>query len=333
MLRRTTRRTFSVLLLAAAATAAGVTPIVISTLVYEPLTDVRDLVANILKFTEPSTTLVLHLNARQHYRNADLAVLRAMGGDKATSRVLVNPERLAVTWGDGQCQAFLSSANHYARVRPPRSGVDPIVVWLDSNMMFFRPCVERYLRRAQCTSYDRPMNKVPWKAGPESARKFLTRNGSSPVVIADHEGSFFPLSLLLEIKGGLTTRGGAMPRFARWAENLIFSTYSLGNPNCTGARITRWIKTKSGYRKHKEVLVNPRENEFAYKRVPRTLEIEKGCLGTEIDGLRHDWSQNINRNGSAAACRFFVEPPGRTCGESKVPSPNKKQRGLSVWKS
>lgn len=333
MLRRTTRRTFSVLLLAAAATAAGVTPIVISTLVYEPLTDVRDLVANILKFTEPSTTLVLHLNARQHYRNADLAVLRAMGGDNATSRVLVNPERLAVTWGDGQCQAFLSSANHYARVRPPRSGVDPIVVWLDSNMMFFRPCVERYLRRAQCTSYDRPMNKVPWKAGPESARKFLTRNGSSPVVIADHEGSFFPLSLLLEIKGGLTTRGGAMPRFARWAENLIFSTYSLGNPNCTGARITRWIKTKSGYRKHKEVLVNPRENEFAYKRVPRTLEIEKGCLGTEIDGLRHDWSQNINRNGSAAACRFFVEPPGRTCGESKVPSPNKKQRGLSVWKS
>ena len=333
MLRRTTRRTFSVLLLAAAATAAGVTPIVISTLVYEPLTDVRDLVANIWKFTEPSTTLVLHLNARQHYRNADLAVLRAMGGDNATSRVLVNPERLAVTWGDGQCQAFLSSANHYARVRPPRSGVDPIVVWLDSNMMFFRPCVERYLRRAQCTSYDRPMNKVPWKAGPESARKFLTRNGSSPVVIADHEGSFFPLSLLLEIKGGLTTRGGAMPRFARWAENLIFSTYSLGNPNCTGARITRWIKTKSGYRKHKEVLVNPRENEFAYKRVPRTLEIEKGCLGTEIDGLRHDWSQNINRNGSAAARRFFVEPPGRTCGESKVPSPNKKQRGLSVWKS
>lgn len=316
MLLRTKRKTSSVLLLAAA-TAAGGTPIALSTLVFEPLADVRDLVTNILKFTEPSTTLVLHLNARQHYREADLAVLRAMGGGNATSRVLVNPERLAVTWGDGQCQAFLSNANHYARMRPPRDGVDPIVVWLDSNMMFFRPCVERYLRRARCTRYDRPKNEVPWKAGPNSARKFLTRNGSSPVVMADHEGSFFPLSMLLEMKGGLTTRGGAMPRFARWAENLIFSTYSLGNPNCTGARITRWSKTKSGYRKHKEVLVNPRENEFAYKRVPRTLEIEKGFLGTEVDGLRRAWSRNINRNGSAAARRFFVELPGRTCDKSQ----------------
>ena len=226
MLVRPQRKTSSVLLLAAA-TAAGGTPIALSTLVFEPLADVRDLVTNILKFTEPSTTLVLHLNARQHYRDTDLAVLRAMGGGNATSRVLVNPERLAVTWGDGQCQAFLSNANHYARMRPPRDGVDPIVVWLDSNMMFFRPCVERYLRRARCTRYDRPKNEVPWKAGPNSARKFLTRNGSSPVVMADHEGSFFPLSMLLEMKGGLTTRGGAMPRFARWAENLIFSTYSL----------------------------------------------------------------------------------------------------------
>ena len=52
-------------------------------------------------------------------------------------------------------------------------------------------------------------------------------------------------------------------------------------------------------------------------RTVATLEIEKGFLGTEVDGLRRAWSRNINRNGSAAARRFFVELPGRTCDKSQ----------------
>ena len=112
----------------------------VSTAVYEPMGDVRDFVRNFQHFTAPGTTLVLHLNALANYTSEEVRELRGM------ERVLVNPRRFEVHWGSAAITAALLSNVAFFAAQAPHPSPPFAAVLLDSNMMWFRPCMEAYVR-------------------------------------------------------------------------------------------------------------------------------------------------------------------------------------------
>ena len=284
-------------------------PVVLSSLVYEPFADVRDLVNNAMKFTEETTSMVLHLNALQNYTRADVGAIIALGGD--ARRILINPTRLEVSWGNvNMTYAFLLNAKYVfntlgAHWDRHHGGRDAIIIWQDSNMYFFRPCVESYARLTRCTLFEsHACDGSERYDGTPEVRAFLSRNGTvcSRGKGIKHEGSVFSLLMLVEMLNGLSRLGafsGKQGKLGwRWTEEWAFPLFASGR-NCTGERICPYNSQMTARGKvsavdyPREVIKYPRDSDFAYKRVLRTLEIEKEMVGVEADGQKHGHSRAI----------------------------------------
>ena len=281
-------------------------PVFVSVLVYEPMADVEQLIENFLKFTESETRLLVHLNALQNYSHADVDTLEHSG------RVLVNPERLAVVWGSPQISAaFLSNADLAASTLTANQIEAAIVVWVDSNMFWTRPCMEQYVRVHECTNYDRNVGLFPAGKPKNAATMAATRNGST-FSYNDHEGAFFRLTTLLNLHKEAFPLGYFGGLF-HYPENWLFPSFG-SHRGCTGGRLCRWAKNTGGAAS--QALHSPRPNEFSYKRVPRSLEVIAGISGTTVDGSRAGHSRPINATAAAALRQLFLDlqpPANHTC--------------------
>jgi hypothetical protein len=131
--------------------------VVISTLCFESPPEIRDLVGNFLTFTEPSTQLVLHINAASVEYNGAL-IKKNADFEWVTNRtnVHINPKRIHVRWGTYSIvHAHLINAQ-YAFKYIHGIGATPevvsrsIFVMQASNMFWVRPGMEVHVRKARC---------------------------------------------------------------------------------------------------------------------------------------------------------------------------------------
>ena len=315
-------------------------PVVFSCLVYEPVGDVRDLVANAMKFGEASTRMVLHLNALQNYTRSDVDGLVALGGGGgAESRVLINPRRLAVKWGNyNMTYAFLLNARHVYETIESR---DALVLWQDSNMFFFRPCVERYVRATRCTLFESYScaNKLNAYQADAAVVGFLSRNATacSRGRQIKHEGSVFPLMVLIEMLEGLEKLDAFAGRGklgARFSEEWAFALFAVDR-NCSGMRVCTYPERRDG----DEVIKSPREQDFAFKRVPRTAEIAAGAFGLDVHGEPVSGSRKMGHPELKKRIRaLFVNlpspPANHTCKQvstgSQPEPPSRMERAHRV---
>ena len=292
--------------------------VVVSVSVFEPLNDVVELVQNYLKFTEPSTIIVLHLNSQSNYTLEDVDTLLHLGKGTGRStkegRVYVNPTRLPVSWGTADIlRSFLMNVKYTAsQFTWQRGKNEPVVIWMDSNMMFFRPCVEAYVRRhscaraALCQDCSRCLSTMQKLFG-DAVRCYP----------GPHEGSYYRISAMLHLKAALD-KADEWKRI-RFQENVMTMSHSNwvssnAGRNCTGERISRFDKSNNGPGTSKlglniaEEKVH-RPTEFAYKRVPRSREIAMGYNGLSPSGELQGNSRKIDVKHAKAIREYFTNLP------------------------
>ena len=106
----------------------------------------------------------------------------------------------------------------------------------------------------------------------------------------------------MELYRGLESLG-ALEHLPIWAENWIFATFGA-RADCRGRRMTRWHWRGGG--SFKTAVDHPLAHEFAFKRVPRSAEIQHGFYGTETDGKRHPHSRAVNPARARAVRDFYL---------------------------
>lgn len=125
-------------------------PLLLSILAFEPMWYLRDLLHNIVSFTDPSTLVVVHLCARTRYNASEIAELRGH------PRILLNPVRLKTT----SYNSVLTAA-HLRNILYAGSEVDfdHVMLW-SSNSRFIRQGVEAHVR-LHGSSLGVPPAKIP----------------------------------------------------------------------------------------------------------------------------------------------------------------------------
>jgi len=196
----------------------------ISLIAFEDAEYIDLLVANMLAFTEPSTKLALHLNAKTKYDAERIAAWN-------TSRVVVTDPRVAVDRFMGS--VFTAHLSNAWAMEARWPGECAYYVYQSSNMMWVRKGLEKVVRESRYSQISGIENPKGKSATHEFYGQML-KNGRGVNAESHPEGSFYPMSTVLsfgklfsEYLASKKETLDSVSNFPAYFEASWFQTYAL----------------------------------------------------------------------------------------------------------
>ncbi|GAB5357763.1 hypothetical protein AAMO2058_000402300 [Amorphochlora amoebiformis] len=228
--------------------------VMLSVPVFEEMWYLKDLVRNLLTFTETSTTIILHLNKNSTYSPAQLQEISSF-----SPRVLVTPKRVFV-------HSFHGSL-FYSHVLNIEYGLDSLkenvgyVVTMASNSRLLRSGMESYIRENHASlghgieEFYTGVEEIPkqihdaynnrWaynavnKWWPLSTVLGLRRNDfilkKANLYQLKPEGAFFPASVISQLVKALRSTKGTLTstlQINSFLEEFVFVTFAMKAMRC-----------------------------------------------------------------------------------------------------